>query len=337
MIEKLEHINQDCFFEGTEKLLEIWFKSSLEIIGGDLRNIPRFELDAMLKIVNAEIVSVKKNEFIDSYVLSESSMFISKDRFIIKTCGIITLLESVQQILRLAEKYGKMSIVQNFFYSRRAYLRPNDQIGIHKTFNEEVNYLKLFIPYGAAYSMGLNESSKWYLFTTDNPHEGPQACDATLEILMSDLDEETMLQFTKIKNPNSEELIRNTGISKIIPGSVNDGLVFDPMGFSLNSLFRESYYTIHVTPQPFCSYVSFETNIHLKDYDNLINRVLRIFKPGNFIITFFQSKVSSSGTVSEFKDKSFISGYVCDDTSNMQLKNYSCTYMHYVSEKCCIN
>ena len=61
---------------------------------------------------------------------------------------------------------------------------------------------------GTGYSMGLNESDQWFLYTTDNIYEGPQVCDTTLEILMSDLDKETMLQFTKMKNPSSEEMIR---------------------------------------------------------------------------------------------------------------------------------
>ena len=72
---------------------------------------------------------------------------------------------------------------------------------------------------------------------------------------------------------------------------MNDGCLFNPIGFSLNGLMKDSYYTIHVTPQASCSYVSFETNITLTDYGDMIKRVLDVFKPNNFIVTLFSSKV----------------------------------------------
>ena len=84
---------------------------------------------------------------------------------------------------------------------------------------------------------------------------------------------------------------QNSGIEKIVPGSVNDGCLFHPIGFSLNGLNKDCYYTIHVTPQASCSYVSFETNIKRKDYSQIINQVVEIFKPNKFIITLFSAKV----------------------------------------------
>lgn len=42
---------------------------------------------------------------------------------------------------------------------------------------------------------------------------------------------------------------------------------------------------MHVTPEPECSYASFETNTPLKSYDSLINNVLRVFKPKRFVLT----------------------------------------------------
>ena len=40
-----------------------------------------------------------------------------------------------------------------------------------------------------------------------------------------------------------------------------DSFVFDPCGFSLNGLYKDYYWTIHVTPEDSCSYASFETTI----------------------------------------------------------------------------
>jgi S-adenosylmethionine decarboxylase len=50
-------------------------------------------------------------------------------------------------------------------------------------------------------------------------------------------------------------------------------VIFDPCGYSVNGLRGEEYFTIHITPQSPCSYVSFESNVQLDDYTELINKV----------------------------------------------------------------
>ncbi len=62
----------------------------------------------------------------------------------------------------------------------------------------------------------------------------------------------------------------------------------------MNGLLQETYSTIHVTPQPQCSYVSYETNYQAKDYNMIVDNVLKTFKPGKFIVTLFANKVSQS-------------------------------------------
>lgn len=76
------------YFEGVEKLLEIWFTSD-DNTNKDLRRIPRLELllpvlvviiifsiffsrdklESLLKIVRCEIISFTRNDQIDAYVL----------------------------------------------------------------------------------------------------------------------------------------------------------------------------------------------------------------------------------------------------------------------------
>merc|ERR1711874_441051 len=79
---------EDFFFEGAEKLLEIWFTTKNRYgTESDLRSIPRVALEKMLMIAKCEIISFMSNAEIDAYVLSESSLFVSKRRMILKTCG----------------------------------------------------------------------------------------------------------------------------------------------------------------------------------------------------------------------------------------------------------
>lgn len=56
--------------------------------------------------------------------------------------------------------------------------------------------------------------------------------------------------------------------------------------------FQGTYWTIHITPEPEFSYVSFETNISQTSYDDLIRKVVEVFKPGKFVTTLFVNQVS---------------------------------------------
>lgn len=51
------------------------------------------------------------------------------------------------------------------------------------------------------------------------------------------------------------------------------------------------YMTIHITPEPEFSYVSFESNVAASDYGPLITRVIETFQPGKFVVTVFANKV----------------------------------------------
>ena len=60
---------------------------------------------------------------------------------------------------------------------------------------------------GTPYVLGQRETEQWYLFTMDNVSAGIDKGDVTLEILMSDLDQEAMAHFSKMKHETSEEVI----------------------------------------------------------------------------------------------------------------------------------
>ena len=91
---------------------------------------------------------------------------------------------------------------------------------------------------------------------------------------------------------------------------MNDGCLFNPIGFSMNGLNKNGYYTIHVTPQASCSYVSFETNIKRKDYSQIVNQVVDIFKPNKFIITLFSTKVSWKLTHEKWILEKFLESFI---------------------------
>ncbi|XP_041449665.1 S-adenosylmethionine decarboxylase proenzyme isoform X5 [Drosophila obscura] len=63
--------NEEHFFEGAEKLLEIWFEETSNS-NNDLRNITRCDWENVLRHVNCEIISFSKNDLIDAFVLREN-------------------------------------------------------------------------------------------------------------------------------------------------------------------------------------------------------------------------------------------------------------------------
>lgn len=56
-------------------------------------------------------------------------------------------------------------------------------------------------------------------------------------------------------------------------------------------MFQGTYWTIHITPEPEFSYVSFETNLSQTSYDDLVRKVVEVFKPGKFVTTLFVNQV----------------------------------------------
>ncbi|KAI9556976.1 hypothetical protein GHT06_016770 [Daphnia sinensis] len=168
-----ENHHQEHYFEGVEKLLEVWFtRKDGAIQHCDLRKVPREKWVSMLKIVRCEIISMTRNDTIDAYVLSESSMFVSKRRIILKTCGTTTPLLCLKSLLYLVQRYAGYDEVQDLFYSRKNYKRPELQQEPHRTFADEATLLDAMFHDGAAYCLGAVNRDCWYLYTL-NPYASP--------------------------------------------------------------------------------------------------------------------------------------------------------------------
>lgn len=124
-------------FEGAEKLLEIWFENTNSSLTG-LRSVDPAVWHDMLKLVQCQVLSTIKNEVVDAYLLSESSMFVYSNRLVLKTCGTTTLLHAVPRILEIAEEHCKLTKVDAIFYSRKSFLFPEQQSFPHGSWSEEV-------------------------------------------------------------------------------------------------------------------------------------------------------------------------------------------------------
>jgi len=132
---------------------------------------------------------------------------------------------------------------------------------------------------------------------------------------------------------DADEVTEVTGIANLLPGAVIDAALFDPCGYSANGLLSDSYFNIHITPQEECSYVSFETNVKVSCYKELIRKVLETFKPGRFLMTLFANEGAPCGFSYKTFQEGSIAGYKCNDLQLSQMKMYNLTYGHYEKMK----
>lgn len=271
------------------------------------------------------------------------------------------------------------------FYSRKNFLFPDRQKGPHRSWRDEVHTLdKLFLR-GSAYMIGKMNGEHWYLYLTEpftmlTPPASPQSMDSpgsgtetkvidlpssfvadraakvcegedeTLEVLMTDLDEDNARQFyledasavaaARFQNVKTDDpvdvfdnvsegsdlnastdaltseghtlgtIVSDTcGLSDIYPkkrypDARVDAYQFEPCGFSANGVIPAPsgekgthYFTVHVTPEPICSYASFETNVPCgqsgRDTQDIVQHAVDIFKPGRFSVTLFEAKTNA--------------------------------------------
>lgn len=332
-MEQLEHSKKCNFYEGTEKLLEVWFtRSDNRIDQCDLRKIQRSAWESLLKFARCEILSSRRNEHFDGYVLSESSMFIYKDRIIMKTCGQTTLLNCIEPLLYLAKGIAGYDEILDVFYSRKNFMRPELQDKTHSTFDTEIEILDSEFELGSAYCLGKINRDCWYLYTL-HPEKGVQVPDQTLELIMVGLDDKTMAIFTQACTGSAREATQKCGIDRLFHNMQVDDFLFNPCGYSMNGFLRSGHYvTIHVTPEVDFSYVSFETNAPQASYTELITKVLRLFMPSKFMMTIFANESSMAyNHLHEYKSTSF-HGYQIEENQFTRFKNYELTFGNYCRE-----
>lgn len=287
-----ETSNDDIHFEGPEKNLEIDFSVDLATHPRGCRELTRAQLDEILTEAKCQILSSASNESLDSYVLSESSLFVYPHKVIVKTCGTTTLLRCLPLLLKYTKDLGME--VNWLSYSRKNFIIPQHQSYPHTSFNAEVEYFEKTLPnpqYGSAHVIGPVTSDHWFVYVWDDCNKTMEETqDRTLHVLMQDLDASVASLFY---GKSGKEMTTESGIGELCPTGQIDDWAFTPCGYSMNAIDdQEAYQTIHITPESHCSYASWETNAKPRSYSSLINMVIQIFKPKRFTMTMFADRGS---------------------------------------------
>jgi S-adenosylmethionine decarboxylase len=186
---------------------------------------------------------------------------------ILKTCGTTLNLLGLPRILEIAANEASLRVVHRIFYSRKSFMFPERQLGPHRDWNQEIEYLDRFFKNGAAYTIGKVNGDHWLLYMASaqdtaadhsaspdvRPSEEDRQLDYTIEVLMSELSPKASESFFS-KNPSADnasleglELSQKLGITNIFPPSLTkiDAYAFNPCGYSSNALIKWGVESLH--------------------------------------------------------------------------------------------
>ena len=296
------------FFEGPEKKLEVVVTPGFP----PLRSLGDEAWRRVVEAAGAKVVSVLRSEHSDAYLLSESSLFVFDDWFVLITCGQTTLVDAVPQILKSVPEESIAFLV----YERKSEHFPEHQ---STTFHEDARRLQTMFP-GRTLCFGDERGRNVQMFHTTRPYT-PETNDPTLEVLMHVIDEDVVEKFTSTRAPERTSLAFASGIDAILPGFTTSEHVFNPAGYSLNAVKGEEYYALHVTPEATGSYVSFETNYDFRGHlSGLVGSIVELFRPRAFDVVTF---------VPEAEPELMVAGYELADHIVHGLGGYRVSYFQY--------
>ena len=309
--------------------MEVVFKYGVGAEEG-LRALTREQLDFLCTQAKCTILSTISSSYIDAYVLSESSLFIYKHRYIMKTCGTTTLLRCLSSLLQFADALGmELTWVG---YSRKNLLFPSAQLWPHSNFGDEIKYINNHAKLqdrlrGNGHILGPITGDHWFVYVADHTElpvpsmtrcqslptlhnsgfNAPAApavapgnipfADRTVNLMMFDMAPEVAKIFFKSTCETGKEMTAKAGIDHLCPGATIDETAFTPCGYSMNAILHDAYFTIHITPEEECSYASFETNTSLPSYASMVRNVLNVFRPKRFVLTMFADETAIDSMV----------------------------------------
>jgi S-adenosylmethionine decarboxylase len=256
------------FFEGAEKKAEIQVDSEKLSL---LNDIPNEYWHDLVHKCEAKILSSIENKYCKAFLLSESSLFVWDDRFLILTCGETKLINSIEFFI---QTYDVVVLKQVTYQRKNEYFSHAQP----SCFGDDLKILAKYLD-GQAYRFGALDGHHNYIFHYENDFEADQQ-DKTYELLAYQISERAS-KLLSTEGLSKQQIRTLFNFDQLIPGFAIDDFVFEPYGYSLNAIKDDKYLTIHVTPQESSSYVSFESNI---DLISLTPQIMQVLEPESFDI-----------------------------------------------------
>lgn len=263
---------QEHFFEGPEKKLEIIFKSEMGFL-----DFQKSFWDDLVSLASAKILSSIESKSCKAFLLSESSLFVWDSRITLITCGTTELIKAAEFLIA---EFGKDSISEIFFERKNEYypaLQKSSAFEDMKCLKEQLD--------GVSVRYGRQDDHHVYVYNKFFTESSVGSKIRTLELLMYGLKGEFNDAFYS-KN-NKQNLVVEK-LKEIFPGFELDTFFFEPEGFSFNALKGEQYATIHVTPQGSENYLSLEVDrVTVDEGKRIVEEMVRLLKPVSFDTVLF--------------------------------------------------
>ena len=290
--------SRDRGFEGPEKRLEIIMRFTEATDNKGLFALSDTTWEAVVGSLNAQIVSRIRNEHIQSYVLTESSLFVMQNKIILITCGTTTLLNAVPLVLdAIREVRGELEWAS---FMHKNYSFPWEQRGPHLSMADEYATLKANFPKGNAFIFGPVDSDHYFFYCMDDLVRPCLEADTQMSLTMYNFDKDMAKTFFSPDffptGPETERVRAESKLDRIVTSDwlIHD-LQFAPCGYSVNAINGEEYQTMHITPEDHCSFASYETNSKMEDLSSRMQTVLSVFKPQRFTVIVMLDPQSAVG------------------------------------------
>jgi ornithine decarboxylase len=259
-----------------------------------LRHIPQEAWAEVLKHAKCEILSAvestpavmmsKKSgkssstKGLTGYLLSESSLFVSDHTLTLKTCGRTTPLAALEPILSLVvpnwEKHDPDHYLRYASFLRLGYMRPEEQLEPHTSWQEEVDYMNKHFR-GEAVVLGSKATSAQHVYIANYLPKGEVSDVFSTQVALTELDpSQSMRRYGRApaggRSPvqaaplkHAWESLHGSEKRSAAANPILDECFFEPIGYSANGVFGRYFTSIHITPQPVSSYLSVETSLPL--------------------------------------------------------------------------
>lgn len=314
-------------FEGVEKRIEIHFAVPDTNARG-LREVSRSTWDTICEASKCTIIHEEPDACFDSYILSESSLFVFRDRMMIKTCGTTVPLSGVRAIIDAGVSADLEPL--RMTYSRSSFVFPDLQLFPHNDLDTELKYLET-MDLGTVISqdtgiLGDVESTYWLVHTktfraairTKVSH--PVMIDCIMTQLSADTRARYFKDARKEDHHNEEEM--RASLQSIDESCKIVGKCYDPCGYSCNAHgCADKYFTVHITPEEAFSYASVESTFEETDIaqvEGFVERVITAFQPRKFVITIL-APVDSLRELSRHVESMFPAGFISSEVGVQRL------------------
>ncbi|NTS77924.1 hypothetical protein HR060_13780 [Catenovulum sp. SM1970] len=241
-------------FDTSEKKLTIYFDKnkcpSLLALTDD------FWLE-MCKRAGAEILNKIENKYCRAYVLSESSLFVWADRILLITCGNTQVANAAKYLLEVLQKCafcdGDVALAVN----KLTMHLPNSHLDEYENWQAwfSVKGLPLsaeITTLGTTYQH-IKETDYLNLFNSRNHYH----FSALPLNIVNDF-----RQFT------AKQQIAFLRLDQVLADFTVQYHAFEPWGFSLNALKKDSFICLHISPEYTNSLITIESNLDLSTYVN---------------------------------------------------------------------